>query len=92
VALIMGQIQLAANASVQPAIYVPPGAVSVVLYSTVTPTTWLGTSVNMSTANGLVMHTVPTSFNGWMTSKGTQLYALNANTASAFNYILLTDQ
>jgi hypothetical protein len=90
--LIMGQIQLTNSASVQRAIEIPSGAVSVVLYNTGSATVWLGSGTAITTSNGLVMHTVPTSFQGWMTGQAAQLYALTAGTAASFNYILMTDQ
>jgi hypothetical protein len=89
--LIMGQMTV--PTSVTPLFSIPPGAVSVNWYNLSTANTiWLGMSTALTTGNGLAVHTVPMSFQGYMTSKGGQVYGLSTNATSVINYLILTDQ
>jgi hypothetical protein len=58
-----------------------------VLYNTSATTIYLGTGSNVSATNGLVMHSVPTAFQGFQGEAGIQLWAF-AGTATTFNYII----
>jgi hypothetical protein len=90
--LIMGQATVPSNSTV-PLFQIPPGFVSVTMYNINTSTVFLGTSASVSPTNGLVMHSVPTSFTGSMTSKAAMIYGANtAGTGTSINYIIDSDQ
>ena len=87
--LIMGQFTV--TTSTVPIFQVPPGACSITMYNTTATNVWLGTSTAVTSTNGLVMHTIPTSFQNFMTSKGAQIYGF-ASAATSINIIIATDQ
>jgi hypothetical protein len=79
---------------------IPPGPYNMTLYNVNTAATFymaVGTSStsmpNMSTSTGLVMHSIPTSFNGYQGASGGYLWVISSTTAaSSFNYILSVQQ
>lgn len=87
--LIMGQYTV--TTSTVPIFTVPPGPCAVTMYNTNAQTVWLGTSTAVTVNNGLVLHTVPTSFQSFMTSKGSQIYGF-ASVATSINVVIVTDQ
>jgi hypothetical protein len=89
---ILTQVTVPANATV-PVFMIPPGYFSATIYSTAASSVFLGTSTAVTATNGYVVHTVPTSFNGAMTSKANQVYAANpSGGAVTFNLFMITDQ
>jgi hypothetical protein len=89
---ILTQINVPANSTV-PVFMIPPGYFSATIYSTAASTVFLGISTAVTASNGYAVHTVPTSFNGAMTSKANQVYAANSTGAAAtFNLFMITDQ
>ena len=80
---------------------IPPGVYNMAIYNTSATITFymgVGTSstimpANLNTTNGLVMHSVPTYWNGYQGSSGGFLWVIaNSTAASSFNYILSTQE
>ena len=80
---------------------IPPGVYNIALYNVNTAVTFymaVGTSnttmpPGFSTVSGLVMHSVPTYWNGYQGSSAGFLWVISSTTAaSSFNYILSTQQ
>lgn len=87
----MGQANVPGSSTV-PIFTVPPSYSAVTFYSLSVQTTYIGTSTALTTSNGMVCHSIPTSFNGFMGSKGATFYATTGNsTAATVNYIISTD-
>lgn len=91
-AVVIGQMSIPGSATV-PAFTIPSGPCSVTWYSLSVQAIFLGTSNQVSSVNGLNCHSVPTSMQGYMTSKGSQIWATTGNaTAATLNYAIITDQ
>lgn len=73
---------------------IPPGYFYATMYNLGAQSIYLSTSaVNATPTSGLVLHTVPTTFQGSMTSKGALVFATTGNsTAASFNLMMITDQ
>ena len=72
---------------------VPPGLCNVTFWTLGSPSLYIGTSTAVTTANGLVCHSIPTSFNSYVGSRGATFYAANTSaTSTSVNYIISTDQ
>jgi hypothetical protein len=98
VAIIMGAATVPASTTGTLLFVVPPSYCNVTFYNLGTlssQTCWLGTSANVTSANGLQCHSIPTSFNTYMGSKGCSIYGAVAGTASTYattlQYIISTD-
>lgn len=71
----------------------PAGLCNVSIYNLGTQSVFLGTSANVTTSNGLQCHSVPTSFNSYVSSSGTDVFGTTGNaTAGTINYVIVTDQ
>jgi hypothetical protein len=91
VAIIMGQATVPASNTV-PIFTVPPSYSAVTFYSLSAQATYIGTSTAVTTSNGMVCHSLPTSFNAFIGSKGVTFYATTGNaTAATVNYIISTN-
>lgn len=89
--LIMGQATI--PTSVVPILQVPPGPCSVTWYNFSTVNTiYVGTTTAVTTANGMAVHNVPVTFQGFMTSRGSQVYGIASPASAVLNYIIMTDQ
>ena len=94
--LYMGQFTVATGTV--PTIALPSGTYNMTVYNTTGTTLWLALGTSPTVAppltinNGLAMHSIPTSWNGYQAQKGGTLWALNTGSAAAFNYILSTQQ
>ena len=91
-ALIMGQATVPASATV-PIFEVPPGVCNVTIYNVnaSTASVYVGSSTAVSSANGLICHSLPTNFFTYVGSRGTELYATTGGAvASSLNYIIST--
>jgi hypothetical protein len=87
---IMGQAT-APSSSTVPLLTVPPGLCNVNFWTSGVPTLFIGTSVNVGPSNGLQCHSVPASFNSYVTSKGASFYCANTSaTNTSVNYLLVT--
>jgi hypothetical protein len=93
-AFIMGNATVPASSTV--AIFtVPPSYCAVTFYNTNAAATsaYIGTSTAVSSANGLICHSIPVSFQTFMGSKGATFYATSGGaTATSVNFIIATDQ
>jgi hypothetical protein len=93
VPIIAGQATVPASSTV--ALFtVPPSYCSVTFYNINTAATsvYIGTSKLVSSANGLVCHSIPVSFNTYMGSSGGTFYATTGGAvASSVNYLIATD-
>ena len=61
---------------------VPPSWCNVTFYNLATASVWIGTSTAVTTANGLQCHSVPTTFETFMGSKGASFYGTTGSTVS----------
>lgn len=90
--VIMTQYTVPASSTV-PVFQIPPGLFSATMYNLGTQAVYLGTSPNVTTGNGLVLHTVPTTFQGAMTSRAAMVYATTGGaSAGVINLLMITDQ
>ena len=92
-ALIMGNATVPASSTV-PIFTIPPSFCTVTFYNINTAATnaYVGTSTAVSTANGLICHSIPVSFQTFMGSRGATFYATSGGaTATSVNYIIATD-
>jgi hypothetical protein len=103
VALYMGQWNMSGSAATAGTctLNIPPGPYNMAMYNVNTAITFymgVGTSsttmpAQLSTVNGLVMHSVPTYWNGYQGESGGYLWVIASSTAaSSFNYILSVQQ
>jgi hypothetical protein len=89
----MGQATVPASSTV-PIFNVPNSYCAVTFYNVNPAATniYVGTSTAVSSANGLICHTIPVSFQTFMGTKGAQLYATTGGAVpSSLNYIIATD-
>jgi hypothetical protein len=101
VAVNMGQWNVPGGTVATATFQIPPGPYNITVYNTNTNTLWMGIGTsatvapNLGTANGLVMHSIPTTWTGYQGSKAGYLYALSTTataTLTAFNYIMVTQE
>jgi hypothetical protein len=79
---------------------IPPGPYNITVYNTGSATYYLGIGTSsttappgLSTTSGMVMHSLPTSWNGYQGASGGYLWVICSTTAaSSFNYVLSTQQ
>lgn len=101
--LYMGQWNLSGTAATAgtSTFNIPPGPYNMAMYNVNASVTFymgIGTSAtvmpsNLNTVNGLVMHSVPTYWNGYQGSPAGYLWVIASSTAaSSFNYILSTQE
>lgn len=91
-AYIMGQIPVTGGSTV-PLFRVPPGLCNVTFWNnTPTATVYVGTNTAVTSANGLICHSIPTSFYNYVSSGGTQFFGTVATGPGTISYILVTDQ
>jgi len=89
----MGQIVVTTAAGVVPLLRLPAGLCNVTFWnSALTGTVYVGTSTAVTASNGLVCHSIPTSFFQYVSSGGTQLYGTAATATGTISYILVSDQ
>lgn len=92
---VMGQITVA-NSSTVALFSVPPGLCNATFWNSSTSATNIvsvGTSTAVTGLNGLQCHSIPTSFNSYVSSRGATFYGANTSgTNGLINYILVTDQ
>ena len=76
-----------------PIIRVPAGLCNITFWNnSLTGTVYVGSSTTVTSANGLVCHSIPTSFFNYVYSAGVQLYGTAATAAGTISYIIVTDQ
>jgi hypothetical protein len=89
-AVTMGQATVPSNSTVQVFI-LPPGTVNTTLWqpTPASTTVYLGTSVRVSAANGLLLTATPLNSESYVTSRGTPVFATTGNaTGTSFMYII----
>jgi len=89
--LVMGQVTVPGNSTVQ-VFVLPPGTVNTTMYLStaisVQPV-FVGTSVNVSSVNGMQIGATPVNAESYVTSRGTPVWATSGNaTATTFQYII----
>ena len=88
--VIMGQATVPSNSTVQ-VFTLPPGTVNTVLWQR-TPaaaSVYLGTSVRLSTVNGMLLTATPLNMESYVTSAGTPVFATTGSgVAASFQYII----
>jgi len=97
----MGQWQIAGTvATTVCTLNIPPGPYNIAMYNVNTAVTFymgVGTSSTtappgLSTNSGMVMHSIPTYWNGYQGASGGFLWVIASTAPSSFNYILDTQQ
>jgi hypothetical protein len=74
-------------------VFMIPALCNITFYNIGVQQVYLGTTPQVSSANGLVCHSIPTSFFTYVGSRGTQIYATTGNaTAGTLNFVLVSDQ
>lgn len=87
----MGQVSVAANTL--PLFTVPAGLCNVTFWNVSAVNVYVGTSTSVTTTNGLQCHSIPTSFNNYVSSRGATFYGANPTASTAVvNFIIVTDQ
>lgn len=89
-AYIMGQVLVASGAGVQPLFTVPAGLCNVTFWNTAS-TIYIGSSTTASTVNGLVCHSIPTSFFTYVGSRSATFYGTVSSGTAQVNYIITTN-
>ena|ERR1700677_3399645 len=97
--LVMGQWPVTGTAATA-TLNIPPGVYNLTLYNVNTAATFymgVGSSPtvapNLSTINGMIMHSIPTSWNGYQGETAGYLWVISTSAGTvAFNYILSTQQ
>ena len=87
--VLMGSVTVPGNATT--AVFtLPPGTVNTTMFQPAgLQSVWIGTSVNVSTANSMMVPVTPISMESYVSSRGATVYATTGNaTASSFQYII----
>jgi hypothetical protein len=78
---------------------IPPGPYNMTVYNTGSATFYMGIGTSptsappgLTTSSGMVMHSIPTSWNGYQGAGGGFLWVIASTAPSAFNYILSTQE
>lgn len=91
-AYVMGQATVNGTSTV-PIFTVPSGLCNVTFWNVSTPNIYVGTSTAVTATNGLVCHSIPTTFSNYVSSKGATFYGANTSaTGGVVNFIIVTDQ
>jgi hypothetical protein len=88
--LVLGQATVPASSTVQVFI-LPPGTVNTVIWqpTPATSSVYLGTSVNVSAGNGMMISVTPLNTDSYVSTRGTPVFATTGSTAaSSFMYII----
>lgn len=86
----LGQATVPASSTVQ-VFTIPPGTVNTVMWQPTPASTsvYVGTSVNVSAGNGLMLSQTPVNTDSYVSSKGTPVFATTGNaTGTSFMYII----
>lgn len=88
----MGQATCPTTSTV-PLFTVPAGLCNVTFWNVSATNVYVGTSTLVTSANGLVCHSIPTNFFTYVGSRGATFYGANpsASTAGSINFIISTD-
>lgn len=92
VAIFMGQTTVPSSSTV-PLFTIPPGPTSVTFYNVSGATVFCAVSPTIPTATALNLHTVPVTFQAFVSSKGATIFGTTGSvTAASVNYIMDTAQ
>jgi len=91
----MGQAGILPGTAATPLFMVPPGLCNVTFYNLSAASAWIGTSTAVTSANGMQCHSVPTTFQGFMGSRGAMFYGTTGSTVSTsvatIQFIVVSD-
>ena len=91
-AYVLGQVTVSGG-SVQQLFRVPASLCNVTFWNnTPAATVYVGTSTAVTALNGLVCHSIPTSFNSYVSSGGATFYGTVTTGPATLSYIIVTDQ
>lgn len=91
-AYVLGQV-VVSGGSVQPLFRVPASLCNVTFWNnTLAATVYVGTSTAVTAVNGLVCHSIPTSFNSYVSSGGAAFYGTVTTGPATLSYIIVSDQ
>jgi hypothetical protein len=88
--IFLGQATVPSNSTVQVFI-LPPGTVNTTMWqpTPMAAQVYLGTSINVSTSNGMPLNSTPLNSESYVTSKGTPVWATTGSvTGASFQYII----
>lgn len=89
----MGQVVMSTAATVQPMFRMPAGLCNVTFWNnTAAATIYVGSTTAVTSANGLVCHSIPTNFFQYVSSGGVQFYGTVSSGPATISYIIVTDQ
>lgn len=89
-AILMGNATIPSNSTVQVFI-LPPGTVNTVMFQPLpaATTVYVGTSVNVSSKNGMLLTATPVNMESYISSSGTPVWATTGGaTAASFQYLI----
>jgi hypothetical protein len=88
----MGSIVVTGGSTV-PLFRVPAGLCNVSFWNaTPAATVYVGTSTAVTSANGLVCHSLPTNFFSYVSSGGVQFFGTVSTGPATLSYMIVTDQ
>lgn len=88
----MGQVAVAGG-SVVPLFRVPAGLCNVTFWNnTPTATVYVGSSTAVTSSNGLICHSIPTSFFSYVSGGGAGFFGTVTTGPATVSYIIVTDQ
>ena len=89
----MGQAVVSTAATSQLLFRVPPGLCNVTFWNPgTTATIYVGTGTAVTATNGLVCHSIPTSFSSYVSSGGATFWGTVSSGPGTISYIIVTDQ
>lgn len=75
---------------------IPPSYCSLTFFNVSAATVWVGPSSTVTSANGMQCHSIPTTTQSFIGSRGATLYGTTGSTVSTsvatVQYIIVTDQ
>lgn len=91
-AYIMGQV-VVTSPNTAALFRLPSGLCNVTFWNnTPAATIYIGSSTTVTATNGLVCHSIPTSFFQYVSSGGTQFYGTVSTGPATISYMIVTDQ
>ena len=91
-AYVMGQATVPSASTVK-LFTIPSGLCNATFWNVSTPNIYVGTSSAVTAVNGLVCHSIPTSFSNYVSSSGATFWGANTSaTGGIVNYVIVTAQ
>jgi hypothetical protein len=95
VAIIMGGATVPAGTTAALLFTVPPSFCNVTFYNLSAASVWVGTSTAVTSANGMLCHSLPTNFQTFVGSRGATFYGTTGSTvassAATVQYLISSD-